>query len=91
MNEQEKEIVQEIVRKTSDKVCPKCNSFLHSIPGEFKQDFCYTCGMHWTLAEIEDFCLMEIDKFRIERMPETPFISWCLDHYKRGIMKEINL
>ena len=91
LTKEEKSLAHGIVQKTNKNICPKCNEFLHAIPGEFKQDFCYTCGIHWTLAEIEDFCMEEVDKFRIERMPETPFINWCLDMYKRGILNEINL
>jgi hypothetical protein len=90
MNKEEKELTHKAVQKRNKNICPKCDSFLHAIPGGLKQDFCYTCGIHWTLQELEDYCMIEIDKLNMKRQAEMPFIAWCYDKFKQGVINEIN-
>jgi len=74
---EEKSITQEIVQKTNKNICPKCGGYLHSLPRESRQNYCFSCGIQWNLQEIEDYCMEEIDKLKAVRFPEKGFIDWC--------------
>ena len=89
MNDQEKELVSKLVQKSNNKICPKCDGYLHELRGEYTQDYCFSCGIKWTLSQLEDFCLEECDKLKMKRQAEQPFIAWCYDKFKQGVINEI--
>jgi len=90
MNEEEKELVSKLVQKSNENICPKCDGYLHSLPQSSEQSFCFNCGIEWNLQELEDFCMLECDKLRMKRQAEQPFIAWCYDKFKQGVINEIN-
>ncbi len=91
LNKEETSLVNGAVAQYYRKICPRCEGYLHSLPQETRQDFCFGCGIQWTLAELEDFCMEEIKKLMMRKFTENVFISWCLSKFKQGVLNEINL
>ena len=77
MIKEEISLARDNIEKINQKICPRCDGFLHFLPKASEQNFCFNCEIEWNLQEIEDYCYEEISKSRKIEITEKGFINWC--------------